>query len=293
MTETLNSLQHKMASAGDLQTVVRAMKAMAAANISQYEQAVTALANYDNTLTQALGACLRERARLPQNPLITATVKPAALHVIVFGSDQGLVGQFNDAIVSYTLAQLALPTLAHLQQTAKWWVVGERAQMLAPAMMMPILMAAAGLVGEARDALFGFYDEDQDPVERVIKAFSRGTPLAPVDPFINWVSGARYQRSALESFVGPGTGSLARSADAFVALVEKNSPNNNNAERKAAKAFYGLVVEPSVNILLTYAPNPAAAAATQYVGSQKAKNTFADVFAGKEQKKDAKPFYMK
>ena len=113
MTETLNSLQHKMASAGDLQTVVRAMKAMAAANISQYEQAVTALANYDNTLTQALGACLRERARLPQNPLITATVKPAALHVIVFGSDQGLVGQFNDAIVSYTLAQLALPTLAH------------------------------------------------------------------------------------------------------------------------------------------------------------------------------------
>lgn len=38
MSDTAASLRRKIAGAGDLQSVVRTMKALAAANIGQYEQ---------------------------------------------------------------------------------------------------------------------------------------------------------------------------------------------------------------------------------------------------------------
>ncbi len=37
MSDTIASLRHKIASAGDLKSVVRTMKALAASNIGQYE----------------------------------------------------------------------------------------------------------------------------------------------------------------------------------------------------------------------------------------------------------------
>ena len=40
MSETAASLRHQIATAGDLESVVRTMKAMAASNIVQYENAV-------------------------------------------------------------------------------------------------------------------------------------------------------------------------------------------------------------------------------------------------------------
>ena len=44
MSNTTASLRRKIGSAGDLQSVVRTMKALAASNIGQYEQSVRALA---------------------------------------------------------------------------------------------------------------------------------------------------------------------------------------------------------------------------------------------------------
>ena len=174
------------------------------------------------------------------------------------------------------------------------YTAAERWRLAQPMLMMPVLMATAGLVGEARDALFGFYDEDQDPVDRLIKAFSRGTPLAPADPWINWLTGARYKRKFTDSVIGPGIGAFARGADATGEWLTNNSPKTNKSERKAMKEFYNLVVEPSVNILMTWVPNPAAAAATQFAGSQNVKEMFVDATIGKEEKKGSKkPYYAR
>ena len=60
MSDTTASLRRKIATAGDLQSVVRTMKAMAASNIGQYEKSVRALADYYRTVELGLGACFRQ-----------------------------------------------------------------------------------------------------------------------------------------------------------------------------------------------------------------------------------------
>ncbi len=46
MSHTTASLRRKIASAGNLQSVVRTMKSLAASSIGQYERSVLALADY-------------------------------------------------------------------------------------------------------------------------------------------------------------------------------------------------------------------------------------------------------
>ena len=60
MSESAASLRHQIASAGDLESVVRTMKAMAASNIGQYENAVRSLGDYYRTVQLGLAACLRQ-----------------------------------------------------------------------------------------------------------------------------------------------------------------------------------------------------------------------------------------
>jgi F-type H+-transporting ATPase subunit alpha len=60
MSDTTASLRRKISSAGDLQSVVRTMKAVAASSIGQYEQSVRALADYYRTVELGLGVCFRE-----------------------------------------------------------------------------------------------------------------------------------------------------------------------------------------------------------------------------------------
>jgi F-type H+-transporting ATPase subunit gamma len=121
MSETIASLRRKISSAGDLQSVVRTMKALAAASVGQYEKSVEALGDYYRTVELGLGACLRA------NPPVTAEVSgkepsaPGPIGAVVFGSDQGLVGQFNDIV-----ADFALKTLAALPGKPHVWAVGER-----------------------------------------------------------------------------------------------------------------------------------------------------------------------
>jgi F-type H+-transporting ATPase subunit gamma len=121
MSDTAASLSRQIDSAGDLQSVVRTMKALAAASIGQYEKSVLALADYYRTVELALGACFRESE--PTAAIIEQKGKAdsGAIGAVVFGSDQGLVGQFNEVIADY-----AIQTLAALPGKPKIWAVGER-----------------------------------------------------------------------------------------------------------------------------------------------------------------------
>lgn len=123
MSESAASLRSKIASAGELESVVRTMKAMAALSIGQYENAARALADYYRTVELGLGVCFREGgpARLIAGRKRRTVTGP--IGAVVFGSDQGLVGQFNDVV-----ADFAVKTLAALPGTPQVWAVGERVQ---------------------------------------------------------------------------------------------------------------------------------------------------------------------
>jgi len=106
---------------GDLQSVVRTMKAVAASSIGQYEKSVHALADYYRTVELGLGACFRENGAELLIPARGKRVPAVAIGAVVFGSDQGLVGQFNDVVADY-----AVKTLAALPGKPEVWAVGER-----------------------------------------------------------------------------------------------------------------------------------------------------------------------
>jgi F-type H+-transporting ATPase subunit gamma len=124
--DTLENLRSKSEGARDLKSVVRTMKAMAASNIVQYEMAVGALGDYYHTVALGIIAYLQEQK-------IDTISEEKGRHgsdeksicAIVFGSDQGLVGQFNDSIADFAARSLnALPGKKEV------WVVGERVQLL-------------------------------------------------------------------------------------------------------------------------------------------------------------------
>ena len=119
MSDSTADLRHRIDSAGELRSVVRTMKAVAAASIVQYERSVAALADYYRTVELGLSACLRNTpATLMKEP--TGHAAARVIGAVVFGSDQGLVGQFNDAIAEHARQALAaLPA-------AQVWAVGER-----------------------------------------------------------------------------------------------------------------------------------------------------------------------
>ncbi|MGB3757290.1 MAG: F0F1 ATP synthase subunit gamma [Rivularia sp. (in: cyanobacteria)] len=108
--KSLEALTAEIESIQDLQSVVKTMKALAMVSIRQYETAVTALAGYNRTVEMGLQILLRHRyfseqpVMLPQG--LTNHKKTRTLGVIIFGSDHGLCGQFNEQIASYTLEQV-------------------------------------------------------------------------------------------------------------------------------------------------------------------------------------------
>jgi len=126
MSDSINGLQRTITSATELHSVVRTMKAIAAASITQYDNAVQALTSYDHAVRLGLCACFRQLTDGSMADSAVASrqhgqqIKAVA---IVFGSDQGLVGQFNETMAEFVVAEAdALPDAMTV------WTVGERVQ---------------------------------------------------------------------------------------------------------------------------------------------------------------------
>lgn len=151
MSDSTEGLRRKIESAGDLQSVVRTMKALAASSIGQYENSVRALTDYYRTVELGLSACFRRDG--PSSFAAERTAPAAgAIGAVVFGSDQGLVGQFNEIV-----ADDALEFLRGVKGRAQVWAVGQRvharlADAGAPLMgLFPVpssVQAIAPLVGQ-------------------------------------------------------------------------------------------------------------------------------------------------
>ena len=110
--ESLEKLHSQLDSLEDLRGIVKTMKALSAASIRQYERAVASLDDYYRTVERGLYVVLRD---IHQPPTPRPRAKDSRrLAAIVFGSDHGLCGRFNEEITSFALQRLeAVPAETH------------------------------------------------------------------------------------------------------------------------------------------------------------------------------------
>lgn len=124
---SIESLQRQIHTAEELQAVVKMMKVLAALNIHQYEQAVTSLAEYSRTIEMGLHivlAAAHTHDAPPQHanndhfktyPRSLSTPDVGRCGAMIFGSDQGMCGQFNEQISRYAIAELEKLNIPHEQ----------------------------------------------------------------------------------------------------------------------------------------------------------------------------------
>ena len=79
------------------------------------------LGDYYRTVELGLGVCFRGTGPAAWTAGETRQTDAGAVGAVVFGSDQGLVGQFNDVVADH-----AVKVLAGLTDKPRVWAVGER-----------------------------------------------------------------------------------------------------------------------------------------------------------------------
>jgi len=180
MSDTLASLRRKMDGAVKLKSVVRTMKAVAASSIGQYEAAVRSLADYEHSVELGLSLYFRQNGAMAASPKRRAG--EGAIGAIVFGSDQGLVGQFNEAV-----AEFAEKKLGGMPGEKKLWVVGER---------MGGSLADSGLAMAAQFAVPSSVDGITSLVEQLQVALEEQKEKAATEVYVfhaRPTSGALYE----------------------------------------------------------------------------------------------------
>lgn len=95
--QSAQGLKSRLDTAGELHSVVKTMKALAAVNIRHFERAAKGMDDYLETVLLGLGVVLGASRRLrlqPRHPTNTAE-----RGLIVFGSDQGMCGSLNEQVL--------------------------------------------------------------------------------------------------------------------------------------------------------------------------------------------------
>jgi len=100
--EQLQILNRKIASAQDLLSVVKTMKALAAVNIREYEEAVDSLGDYSCSMELGFQVLMKN---MPETDSIKSELSGSTAAVVI-GSEQGMVGQFNEHIASFAIAKM-------------------------------------------------------------------------------------------------------------------------------------------------------------------------------------------
>lgn len=133
MSDTLQAMRHRIATVGELGAVVRTMKALAASNITLFDRAARASSDYSQIVELGLSVCLRPDTEVAEENPFLRRAPSAGLEdgaqtsrfqrrlYVVFGSDQGLVGLFNDSLASFAVSEI-------LKGPNRVFAVGERMQ---------------------------------------------------------------------------------------------------------------------------------------------------------------------
>jgi F-type H+-transporting ATPase subunit gamma len=202
--ETAESLRRTIKVTGELQSVVKTMKALAGVNIRQYERAAHAVAEYNRTVEMGLQIALQ---RLPAHTLPPRYAPGTKLGAIVFGSDQGMCGQLNDQVVSH--ASRALRKLLRRRETQVTLAVGVRAaaqlesQGRHPEGAVQVPSSALGITAAVEEVLHKIEEwHFERDIQMVVLFYARpvsgawyrvrGVRLLPVDH--EWINGLKSKR---------------------------------------------------------------------------------------------------
>ncbi len=102
--ESVERLQRRIGTLRELHTIVRTMKALSAVSIRQYENAAQSLSEYYRTVELGLHVVLKDMESPPA--LTNRPGETQRLAAIVFGSDHGLCGRFNEDIAAFALQRM-------------------------------------------------------------------------------------------------------------------------------------------------------------------------------------------
>lgn len=120
----LERVKRRIKSAVELQTVVKIMKAISSANIQQYEEYMRSINEYNKTIELGMQIILRNNKKFVGSRIEDRIDgKKNGLGAVVFGSEQGLCGKFNEVVVRYALNSMV--GIEHEER--RTLAVGERA----------------------------------------------------------------------------------------------------------------------------------------------------------------------
>jgi F-type H+-transporting ATPase subunit gamma len=185
MTTTLESLRKQIDSAEDMQSIVRVMKSLSAVSITAYQRAAERLRLYQEVIDRGLHAVLMSGAiRLEGDAR-----EEGRSGLIVFGSDRGLCGGFNEMVVKQACDWL------RARGDAPILAIGQRgAARLEAEGHMPdeVFMQAGSVSGLSKlvEAILVAIDEwrQRRGVERVVTMFNlearRGTVRATAETIL-------------------------------------------------------------------------------------------------------------
>ncbi len=137
--EEPQNLKRKLKNANDLKSVVKIMKTISASNIHEYQQAVESLKVYSKTIEMGFQIVMMNKTE----EILARKRRPETrkkLGAVIFGSDQGLCGSFNDQIGMFAIGKMK--EIEHQERLAL--AVGER--------VIPVLEKA----GQPIKAIFRF-----------------------------------------------------------------------------------------------------------------------------------------
>lgn len=166
MSDTLEGLRHQIHSAIQLQSVVRTTKTLAASSIGQYERSVRALVDYCETVELGLAACFHQDPAVRPRQLEATIAASPRIAAVIFGSDQGLVGRFNETVVDH-----AIQELNQLPKPAQIWTVGERVTTrlvdsgIKPALQFRVPNSVQGITSLVGEILLAVVPEGNDDAE--------------------------------------------------------------------------------------------------------------------------------
>jgi hypothetical protein len=149
-----------------------------------------------------------------------------------------------------------------------------------------LVLALAALITHIRDEEIWpkphRKDEPITPLDYTLRLLSRAGYLGGLDPYVNYIRSLKYAHSPSDMLIGPAVQNALEIPSATLNLAsDRNSPNTNTAERRAAKAYWKYGIVPTTNWLAaTKLPVWAAYPTIQAVSSPQAEEAFVTGVAG-------------
>ncbi len=187
--EQLDELRDKINSAKELRSVVKTMKSLAAVSITRYEKAAESLNHYYHTVEMGFQILMRNK---PRDFKFYEQKSDKTEAAVVFGSEQGMCGKFNEKIASYAVENIgklsAQPEKVHI------FSLGERVtgSLEDEGLKTEKQFTVSGTLADLSDKLRRLIIEMEemrlfDKADRIILFHNKPVPGASYEPAISFL----------------------------------------------------------------------------------------------------------